>query len=151
VGLLLIAAALIAGGYAVLGGRQPLEAHILDVTGYTENVKIWMPFRVTLGLTNRGRDLLTLRRIHVEPDFENFSETFNEETYQLDPPLLIEPGSSISYQAAFTLLNASQLQDGSHAMVFRVVIEQDNGRETRLEFPAIFDQTPDPANRKLQF
>lgn len=131
--------------------REPLRVEMLDVSGYTDDVKIWMPFRVTLGLTNTGRELLTLRRIHVEPDFEGFNEAFNVQTYELNPALLLEPGSSLSYQAGVTLLNATQLADGRHALVLRVRIEEDNGEETSFDFPARFEHSPQPERRTLQF
>ena len=108
-----ILAALAALGYAILVPADPLRVQLLDVSGYTDDVNIWMPFRVNLGLTNTGRDLVRIRRVHVEPDFDDFNEAYNVGTYELDPPLVVEPGNSLTYQAAVTLLNATQLQPGS--------------------------------------
>jgi hypothetical protein len=137
-------------GYAVFAPQNRLRVEVLDVSGYTDDVKIWMPFRVNLGVTNTGRDLISIRRVHVEPDFEGFNEAYNVGTYELDPPLVVEPGSSLTYQAAVTLLNAIQLQQGRHALVLRVRIDE-NGREVTYEFPAEFDQSERPDQRALRY
>jgi hypothetical protein len=144
-----IAAVIGVVGRAVLAPRDTLRVQVLDVAGYTDDVRVWMPFRVNVGLTNTGRDLITIRRVHVEPDFEGFNEAYNVGTYELDPPLVVEPGSSLTYQAAVTLLNALQLQPGRHPMVLRVRIEQ-NGDEVAYEFPAEFDQAQQPLERALR-
>jgi hypothetical protein len=135
---------------AIFRPQNPLRVEVLDVSGYTEDVKIWMPIRLNLGLTNTGRDLITIRRVHVEPDFEGFNEAYNVGTYELDPPLVVEPGNSLTYQAAVTLLNALQLSSGRHPMVLRVRIEQ-NGEEVTYEFPAEFDQSQQPQQRALRY
>ena len=145
-----ILAALGALAYAIFAPRDPLRVQVLDVSGFTDDVKVWMPIRVNLGLTNTGRDLITIRRVHVEPDFDGFNEAYNVGTYELDPPLLVEPGNSLTYQAAVTLLNATQLQEGTHPMVLRVRIEQ-NGEEVTYEFPAEFDHSQDPARRAVRY
>ena len=119
------------------------------MSGYTDDVKVWMPFRVNLGLTNTGRDLVTISRVHVEPDFDGFNEAYNVGTYELNPPLVIEPGNSLTYQAAVTLLNAIQLQQGTHALVLRVRVER-NGEDAMYEFPAEFDQSQQPPQRALR-
>jgi len=136
--------------YAILARRNPLRVEVLDISGYTDDVKMWMPFRLNLGLTNTGRDLISIRRVHVEPDFEGFNEAYNVGTYELDPPLVVEPGSSLTYQAAVILLNAIQLQPGTHAMVLRVRIDQ-NGDEVSYEFPAEFDQSAEPHQRAIRY
>ena len=137
-------------GYAVLAPEDPLRVDVLDVSGYTDDVKVWMPFRVNLGLTNTGRDLITISRVHVEPDFDGFNEAYNVGTYELNPPLVVEPGHSLTYQAAVTLLNAIQLQQGTHALVLRVRIER-NGEENTYEFPAEFDHSQQPPQRALRY
>lgn len=137
-------------GYAMLPPRNPLRVEVLDVSGYTDDVKVWMPFRLNLGLTNTGRDLITIGRVHVEPDFEGFNEAYNVGTYELNPPLVVEPGSSLTYQAAVTLLNAAQLQQGRHAMVLRVRIDQ-NGKEVSYDFPAEFEQSQQPDQRAIRY
>ena len=136
--------------YAIFAPQNPLQVEVLDVAGYTDDVKVWMPFRLNLGLTNTGRDLITIRRVHVEPDFEGFNEAYNVGTYELDPPLVVEPGSRLTYQAAVTLLNAVQLQQGPHPMVLRVRIDQ-NGEEVTYEFPAEFDHAPEPHQRAIRY
>ena len=136
--------------YAILAPQDPLRVEVLDVSGYTDDVKAWMPFRVNLGLTNTGREPITIGRLHVEPDFDGFNEAYNVGTYELHPPLVIEPGTSLTYQAAVTLLNAIQLQQGPHAMMLRVRIEQ-NGEEETYEFPAEFDHSQQPAQRALRY
>lgn len=145
-----VAALLGAGGYALFAPQDPLRVEVLDVSGYTDDIKVWMPFRVNLGLTNSGRDLIRIRRVHVEPDFDDFNEAYNVGTYELDPPLVVEPGNSLTYQAAVTLLNATQLQEGSHPLVLRVRIERD-GDEVTYEFPAEFDHSPDASRRAIRY
>ena len=145
--------ALVAAGalaYAIFAPQNPLRVEVLDISGYTDDVKVWMPFRLNLGLTNTGRDLITIRRVHVEPDFEGFNEAYNVGTYELDPPLVVEPGSSLTYQATVTLLNAIQLQPGPHEMVLRVRIDQ-NGDEVTYEVPAEFDQSAEPPQRAIRY
>jgi hypothetical protein len=56
----------------------------------------------------------------------------------------------LTYQAAVTLLNATQLQPGRHPMVLRVRIEQ-NGDEVAYQFPAEFDQSLEPSRRALRY
>jgi hypothetical protein len=145
-----ILAALAVLAYTIFVPPDPLRVQLLDVSGYTDGGKIWMPFRVNLGLTNTGRELVRISRVHVEPDFDDFNEAYNVGTYELDPPLVVEPGNSLTYQAAVTLLNATQLQPGRHPMVLLVRIEQ-NGEEVAYQFPAEFDQSPDPSRRALRY
>ncbi len=137
-------------GYALFTTGNPLRVQLLDVSGYTDRLPVWMAFRVNLGLTNSGRDLITIRRIHVEPDFDDFNEAYNVGIVELNPPLIVTPGSSLSYQAQTTLLNATQLQPGSHPLTLRVRIEQD-GVDVTYEFPARFDHAQDPSRRALRF
>jgi hypothetical protein len=127
-----------------------LRVQVLDVDGYAEDQKAWMGFRVTVGLTNTGRDLLTIRRIHVEPDFDGFNEAYSVGTYELTPPLVVPPGSSASYQAVTTLLNATQLSWHTYPMTLRVRVEQ-NGRDVEYTFPAEFQNTKDPAQRAMRY
>jgi hypothetical protein len=145
-----VLAMLVTLAYIILVPPDSLRVQVLDVSGYTDNVNVWMPLRVNLGLTNTGRDLVRIRRIHVEPDFDDFNEAYNVGTYELDPPLVVEPGNSLTYQAAVTLLNATQLQPGRHPMVLRVRIEQ-NGDEVAYQFPAEFDQSLEPSRRALRY
>lgn len=149
--LLAIAAALVGTAWWWWAAeRSPLRVQVLDVSGYNEDQKAWMGFRVTVGLTNTGRDLVTIRRIHVEPDFDGFNEAYNVGTYELAPAIVVEPGSSVSYQAATTLLNAAQLPWARHTLRLRVRIEQD-GADVEYEFPAEFDNAEQPGRRALRF
>ena len=66
-----------AGAWTWLAAADRLRVQVLDVSGYTEDLKNWMSFRVTVGITNDGRDLVTVRRIHVEPDFADFNEAYS--------------------------------------------------------------------------
>ena len=145
----LLAVAAVAA-YALMPTSAPLRVQLLDVSGYTDDVKVWMPFRFNVGLTNQGRELLTITRVHVEPDFDDFNEAYNVAAYELSPPLRIDPGSSATYQAATTLLNATQLDPGSRHLVLRVRVEA-NGAETTYDFPAEFDHAADPKARALRY
>ena len=145
-----ILAAVAVAGYMLSARADPLRVQLLDVSGYSDDVRVWMTFRVNVGLSNQGRDLLTIRRVHVEPDFHGFNEAYNVGTYELNPPLRLEPGSSLTYQAAVTLLNATQLSVGPHQMVLRVRVDR-NAREATYEFPAEFDHSADPRARALRY
>lgn len=146
--LAVVGLAVAAAWYAA--GGNPLSVQLLDVSGYEDVRNSWIPFRVTVGLTNTGRDLVTIRRIHVEPDFDDFNEAYNVGTYELIPALTIEPGASASYQAATTLLNATQLSWSRHPMVLRVRVEQ-NGADVVYEFPAEFDHAERPERRAIRY
>ena len=134
----LVAAGVVA--YAILAPQNPLRVEVLDVSGYTDDVKVWMPFRLNLGLTNTGRDLITIRRVHVEPDFEGFNEAYNVGTYELDPPLVVEPGSSDlpgRRDAAQRHQLHPDARDGCACVSTKTT-------KVTYEFPAEFDQS---ANR----
>jgi hypothetical protein len=147
--LIAASAVVVAVAVAVVILRQPgLEVQVLDVGGYTDAMPIWMPFRVTLGISNRARSPVVIDRIEVEPDLDGFDEAFSGAGV-LDPPLRIEPGSRVSYQAAVTLLNANQLPERTWPLVFRVRIERADG-EDRFAFPAEFEYVREPARRVLR-
>lgn len=134
-------------GLFLLANRQEaLRVDLLDVGGYADSASGWMPLRVTLGLTNGGRDLVTVRRIVVEPDFEGFNEAFNTGATELVPALLIEPGGQASYQTRGALLNAPDLPIGRHTLRLRVRLES-NGTEQTVVFPGEFVHAADPARR----
>jgi hypothetical protein len=137
-------------GWWLFAPRNPLHVQILDVSGYAEDTTAWMGFRLTVGLTNTSRDIVTIRRIHVEPDFDQFNEAYSVGTYELTPPLVVTPGNSVSYQTATTLLNATQLSWQTHAVMLRIRVEQ-NGSDVEYEFPAEFDHTREPGGRALRF
>ena len=148
--ILLVAAAVAGAIWWLFLPRNPLHVQILDVSGYTEDLQTWMGFRVTVGLTNAGRDIVTIRRLHIEPDFDAFNEAYSVGTYELTPPLVVTPGNSISYQTSTTLLNATQLSWQTHPVQLRIRIEQ-NGRDVDYVFPAEFDNTREPAQRALRY
>ena len=148
--ILLLALAVAGAVWWLFLPRNPLQVQILDVSGYTEDQKTWMGFRATVGLTNTGRDIVTIRRIHVEPDFDEFNEAYSVGTFELTPPLVVTPGTSVSYQTSTTLLNATQLSWQTHPVVLRIRIEQ-NGRDVEYAFPAEFDNTREPAQRALRY
>jgi len=151
--LWLAAGLLVAGvlAYAALRETNPLRVQLLDVTGYRDPMPVWMVLRVNLGLSNTGRDLLSIRSVRVEPDFAGFNEAFNIETLELHPPLVVEPGHSATYQAATTLLNANQLPEGRRDLLLRVRITRQDGIEQVYEFPADFDHAREPARRAIRF
>lgn len=148
---LLAAGALLvlAAAAAVVIIPQPgLRVELLDVSGYTDDVPAWMPFRVTLGISNDTRTPVSIRRIAVEPDLDEFNEATGGGGV-LEPPLRIAPGNRASYQAAATLLNANQLQEGTYALVFRVRLEHAGGTDT-YSFPAELVYTRNPKTRVLR-
>ena len=136
-------------GSLFLATRMPgLDVQVLDVSGYRDEIPVWMPFRVTLGLRNEGREPVVIERIFVEPDLDDFHEAFSGSTV-LTPPLRIEPGASASYQAAVMLLNANQLPERTYALVFRVTVEWEDG-DVDYEFPTEFEYARDPMSRVLR-
>jgi hypothetical protein len=143
---------LLAGGwfvYSSLTDRGDVRVRVLDVTGYTDEVAIWMPFRLTLELTNVGARSTAVRRIDVEPDLDGFNEAYGSAApYDLSPPILLEAGATSTHQADVTLLNAAQLPERRYTLVFRVRLETDDGPVT-AEFPAEFDFAREPARRAL--
>jgi hypothetical protein len=147
---LVLVAGFAGAAYWVFAPRNPLRVQLLDVTGYADAQSGWMPFRVTVGLTNTGRDLVTVRRIHAEPDFDDFNEAYNVGTYEIIPAIIVEPGGRVSYQAAVTLLNATQLSWSRHPLVLRIRVEQ-NDSERVYEFPAEFDHAEQPEQRAFRY
>ncbi len=109
-----------------------------------------MPFRVRLEFTNAGSEATAVRYVHVEPDFADFNEAYGMGTPRdLAMPIPLDAGSRATYDAMVTLLNAQQLQPGSHRMIFKVRIETTDD-EITAEFPALFEQSTDPAERALR-
>jgi hypothetical protein len=127
-----------------------VTTRIADISGFNEDLKVWMRFSVTLDLTNDARRTIGIERIDVEPDLDGFNEAYGQMVPFLTPPLLIEAGVTTRHQTAVTLLNAAQLPEGTHSMVFRVRIETEDGDTYRQEFPAQFDHSLHPAQRALR-
>jgi hypothetical protein len=110
-----------------------------------------MPFRLRLALTNPGRNTVAVRALFVEPDFEGFNEAYGLGTpHDLNRLLRIEPGRTVTYDLVVTLLNALQLQPGSHRVSFRVQVETNNDEQMTVEFPMTFEHHADPAKRALR-
>jgi hypothetical protein len=148
----IIVTVLIAGGAGWLAWRAAtsgpdVRVELVDVGGYKENMPIWMPFRVMLRLINRGNASITIRRIDVEPDLDNFNEAYGSSSpYDLSPPMLLEPGARREYDAGITLLNANQLPERTYMLVFTVRLRTDAG-DIVERFPGQFMYFRDPAER----
>lgn len=144
-------AALLAGALAAgwwVAGRQPgLDVQLLDVGGFTA-AGGWMPFDVTVGFTNRGRDLVSVQRIEVEPDFEAFAEAYNTGNTEIIPSLVLPPGTSASYRTRVALLNGSALPAGRRPLVFRIRVSTTGG-DVVYALEGEFEQTAEPARRRF--
>jgi len=151
----LIVAALLAGmagwiAFRTFAGGPDLRVEIADVSAYTDNVPVWLPFRLTLRLANAGNESITIRRIDVEPDLDDFNEAFSEGApYDLSPPILLEPGAERMHEVSVTVLNANQLPERTYMLVFTVRLQTDAG-EITARFPAQFLYVRDPARRVLR-
>lgn len=131
-------------------GSNPLRIELLEVSGFSDNVPVWMAMRLKLALQNTGTRTITVRGVRVDPDFQDFNEAYAMAT----PPDLptavdIEPGATRTYDAAVTLLNAQQLQPGTHPLVLKVRLETRDGDVT-ADFERLFDQSADPTRRRLR-
>jgi hypothetical protein len=142
----------VAGGaaYQLLTGGPDLRVELRSVGGYTDNVPVWMPFKLSLHLTNAGDESITIRRIDVEPDLDNFNEAFaSASPYDLSPPILLEPGAARDHEAGVTLLNANQLPERAYTLVFIVRFRTDVG-DIVQRFPMQLDYAREPARRALR-
>ncbi len=98
-------------GFRTFRGGPDLHVEIADVAGYTDNVPIWLPFRLNLRLTNTGDQSITIRRIDVEPDLDGVNEAYSAGApYDLSPPILLEPGAERMHEVSVTVLNANQFE-----------------------------------------
>lgn len=123
----------------------------MNVAGYTDNVPVWLPFRLNLRLSNTGDQSITIRRIDVEPDLDEVNEAFSAGApYDLSPPILLEPGTERMHELSVTVLNANQFQERTYMLVFTVRLRTDAG-EITVKFPAQFLYFRDPARRVLRF
>ncbi len=137
-------------GFRTFRGGPDLRVEIVDVAGYTDNVPVWLPFRLTLRLTNAGNESITIRRIDVEPDLDEVNEAYSAGApYDLSPPILLEPGAERMHELSVTVLNANQLQERTYMLVFKVRLRTDAG-EIEATFPAQFLYFRDPARRVLR-
>lgn len=136
--------------FACLTNCGDVRLRLVAVAGYTEDVRVWMPFRLTLELTNAGRRSTAIRRIDIEPDLEGANEAYNiAAPYELSPPILLEPGASTNYEAVVTVLNAAQLVERTYPVIFRIRLDTDDGAVTGT-FAAELDYFHDPSRRVLR-
>ena len=151
----LIIAALVLGvagwvAFRALAGGPDLRIEVADVAGYTDNLPVWLPFRLTLRLMNAGDESITIRRIDVEPDLDDFNEAYSAGApYDLSPPILLEPGAARMHEVSVTVLNANQLPERTYMLVFTIRLQTDAG-EITARIPAEFVYFRDPARRVLR-
>ena len=127
-----------------------MRVELLEVAGYSDNVPVWLPFRLALRLTNAGDESITIRRIDVEPDLDEVNEAYSAgEPYDLSPPILLEPGAERMHELSVTVLNANQLPEREYLLVFTVRLRTNTG-EITATFPAQFMYFRDPARRVLK-
>jgi hypothetical protein len=127
-----------------------LRVEIASVAGYTDNVAVWLPFRLTLRLSNVGDQSITIRRIDVEPDFDDVNEAYSAGSpYDLSPPMLLEPGVSRTHELSVTVLNANQFPERTYTLVFTLRMRTDAGEILR-RFSTQFLYFRDPARRVLR-
>lgn len=137
-------------GFTYWANRGDVRVRLVEVAGFTEDVRIWMPFSLTVELTNAGRRSTTIRRIDAEPDLEGYSEAYSlAAPYDLSPPLLLEPGVTRTHQIRVTLLNAAQLAERTYPVTFRIILDTTDGVVT-AEFPAELEYSRDPTRRVLR-
>ena len=137
-------------GFRTFSGGPDLHVEIADVAGYTDNVPVWLPFRLKLRLANTGDQSITIRRIDVEPDLDEVNEAYSAGApYDLSPPILLEPGAERTHEVSVTVLNANQFQERTYMLVFTVRLRTDAG-EIVASFPAQFIYFRDPKRRVLR-
>ena len=136
--------------YRTYANGPDLRTEILEVSGYTDNVPVWMPFTLKLRLRNEGNESITIRRIDVEPDLDEVNEAFSAGApYDLSPPILLEPGAERTHDLSVTVLNANQLPERTYMLVFTMRMETDAG-EIVTRFPMQLRYFRDPARRLLE-
>ena len=144
----------IAGAVAVLAWTSlrgdAVTTSLVDISGFNEDLKVWMRFSVTVDITNHSSRTIGIERVDVEPDLDGFNEAYGQAVPFLTPPLLIEAGATTRHRAAVTLLNSAQLPEGTYDVVFRVRVETEDGETFLQEFPARFDHSLYPEKRALR-
>jgi hypothetical protein len=153
----LLRAALVTLGVAVVAiaawrgfeywNRPDVRVRLVETSGFTDDIRVWMRWRFTLELTNTGTRLESIDRIHVALDLHGFNEAYSGD--QLQAPIPLEPGASIVYRPSLTLLNAAQLAEQSYPVTVRVqlAIRDEN---VEFDFPAEFTYSRDPKLRTLR-
>ena len=144
---------------AVLGGlwlgwsmfsRQPLTVTVGEISGYREDLKVWMRFNVALEIANVSGRTIGIDRIQVEPDLDAFNEAYGAAVPYLTPPLLVQNDSTTQYTAVVTLLNAAQLPERTYNVTFRIQVETEDGDVISTETRGQFDYFHDPSRRALR-
>jgi hypothetical protein len=137
-------------GYRTYANGPELRVEVLEVSGYTDKVPVWMPFKLKLRLHNAGNESITIRRIDLEPDLDDFNEAYSAGApYDLSPPILLEPGVERIHELTVTVLNANQLPERTYMLVFTVRMRTDAG-EIVARFPMQLRYFRDPAQRLLE-
>ena len=127
--------------------RPHVHVRLVEISGFTDDIPVWMRWRFTFELTNTGTRIESIDRIHVALDLHGFNEAYSGD--QLQAPIPLEPGASIVYRPSLTLLNAAQLAERSYPMTVRVqlAIRDEN---VEVDFPAEFTYSRDPKLRILR-
>ena len=127
--------------------RPAVQVRLVDVSGFTDDIPVWMRWRFTLELANTGTRFESIDRIHVALDLHGFNEAYSGD--QLQAPIPLEPGASIVYRPSLVLLNAAQLAERSYPLTVRVqlTIRDEN---VEFDFPAEFTYSRDPKLRTLR-
>jgi hypothetical protein len=127
--------------------RPAIRVRLLDISGFNDNIPIWMRWRFALELTNEGSRFESIDRIHVALDLQGFNEAYSGD--QLQKPIPLEPGASFVYRPSLMLLNAAQLAERSYPMTVKVQLTI-RGEDVEFEFPAEFTYSRDPKLRTLR-
>ena len=140
------------GGWVAVrtfSGGPDLRVEVVKAAAYSDNVPSWLPFRLTLRLTNPGDQSITIRRIDVAPDLDGVNEAYSAGApYDLSPPILLEPGASRTHELTVTVLNADQFAERTYTLILTVRLRTDAGDITAT-FPGQFAYFRDPQRRAL--
>jgi hypothetical protein len=126
--------------------RPDIRVRLVDVAGYDDDVRVWMPWRFTLELTNTGTRMESVDRIHVALDIDGFNEAYSGD--QLQAPIPLEPGATFVYRPSLVLLNAAQLDARSYPLTVRVQLATRDA-DVEIDFPAEFTYSAEPKRRTL--
>jgi hypothetical protein len=127
---------------------QPdIRVRLVEVSGFTDDVPVWMRWRFALEFTNTGTRIESIDRVHVALDLEGFNEAYSGD--QLQAPIPLEPRASIVYRPSLMLLNAAQLTERSYPVTVRVQVTV-RDEDMEFDFPAEFTYSRDPHLRTLR-
>jgi hypothetical protein len=127
--------------------RPAVRVRLVDISGFTDEIPVWMRWRFALELANTGTRTESIDRIHVALDLQDFNEAYSGD--QLKAPIPLEPGASIVYRPSLMLLNAAQLAERSYPMIVRVQLAI-RDRNVEFDFPTEFTYSRDPKLRTLR-